>query len=203
MKVEHKLVCAKYLHIDEVEMIKHMGTNSIETIRLILRRFQVEDTYDMYRNWASDNEALKYIPWGPHKDIKVTYRRILSWVESYRYSNVYVWAIYLKANKEVIGSISMEIFNDKEESCEIGYCIGKAFWGREIVLEALRAVMHYFFYEVGYRKIIARHDVLNHASGRVMEKAGMEFERIIYKAGYRRDGSEYDVAIYVKDFEWD
>lgn len=179
-------------------MIRHIGTNSIETIRLILRRFRQEDTYDMYNNWASDEETLKYLPWGPHSDINETWRRILSLTSSYKNPNVYYWAIYLKSRNEVIGSISVELSNDKDESCEIGYCIGKNFWGREIVLEALRAVMHYLFYEVGYTKIIAKHDVLNHASGRVMQKAGMQYVRTIPRVGRRRDGSLYDVAVYEK-----
>jgi ribosomal-protein-alanine N-acetyltransferase len=179
-------------------MMNHIGTNSIETIRLILRRFRPEDAYDMYNNWASDKDTLKFVSWGPHTDINVTYRRILSLVESYKQPNIYYWAIYLKSDKQVIGSISVEISNDRDESCEIGYCIGRKYWGREIVLEALRAVMHYLFYEVGYRKIIAKYDVLNKASGRVMQKAGMEYERTLYNLGHRRDGSIYDADVYVK-----
>lgn len=179
-------------------MIKNIGTNSIETIRLILRRFRPEDTFDMYKNWASDKETLKYLPWGPHSDVNVTYRRILSWVENYKHPSVYNWAIYLKCEGQVIGSISVEIINDKEKSCEIGYCIGKDYWGREIVPEALRAVMHYLTSEVGYKKIMAKHDVLNAASGRVMQKAGMKYEKTINDVGRRRDGSLYDVAMYVK-----
>ena len=53
-------------------MIKHIGTNSIETIRLILRRFQVEDTYDMYKNWASDIETLRVSSMGTSQGCKVT-----------------------------------------------------------------------------------------------------------------------------------
>lgn len=181
-------------------MIKHIGTNSIETMRLILRRFKLEDTFDMYKNWASDKETLRYLPWGPHSDINVTHRRILSWVENYKQANVYNWAIYLKSDKEVIGSISVEMSNDKDMSCEIGYCIGKSFWGREIVPEALRAVMHYLSSEVGYKMIIAKHDTLNTASGRVMQKAGMQYEKTIHDVGRRRDGSLYDVAMYVKHY---
>jgi ribosomal-protein-alanine N-acetyltransferase len=179
-------------------MIKHIGTNSIETIRLILRRFRPEDTFDMYKNWASDMETLKYLSWGPHSDVNVTHRRILSWVENYKNPNVYNWAIYLKSDNQVIGSISVEMSNDKDKSCEVGYCIGKSFWGREIVAEALRAVMHYLFFEVGYKKIIAKHDVKNIASGRVMQKVGMHYEKTIRNVGRRRDGSLYDVAMYVK-----
>lgn len=182
-------------------MIKHIGTNYIETIRLILRRFKLEDTFDMYKNWASDIETLKYLPWGPHSDVNVTHRRILSWVENYKQPSVYNWAIYLKSDKEVIGSISVEMSNDKDKSCEIGYCIGKGYWGREFVPEALRALMHYLSCEVGYKKIIAKHDTLNIASGRVMQKAGMQYEKTIRDVGRRRDGSLYDVAVYAKHFE--
>lgn len=184
-----------------MKMIKHIGTNSIETTRLLLRRFELLDTFDMYRNWAGDRETLKYLPWGPHSDVNVTYRRILSWVEKYKQPNMYNWAIFLKSDKQVIGSISVEISNDKEKSCEIGYCIGKNYWGREIVAEALRAVMHYMFYEVGYSMIFAKHDVLNVASGRVMQKVGMQFVKTIHNVGRRRDGSMYDVDMYVKYYE--
>lgn len=178
-------------------MIKHIGTNTIETMRLILRNFIPEDTFDMYRNWASDMETLRYLPWGPHSDVNVTHRRILSWVENYKQPNVYNWAIYLKSNRQVIGSISVEMSNEKERSCEVGYCIGKSLWGREIVPEALRAVIHYLFFEVGYRTIFAKYDVQNTASGRVMQKVGMHYERTMYGVGRRRDGSLYDVDMYV------
>ena len=178
--------------------MKHIGTNSIETMRLILRKFRPEDTFDMYKNWASDIETLRYLPWGPHSDVNVTHRRILSWVDNYEQANVYNWAIYLKSDRQVIGSISVEMTNNKEKSCEVGYCIGKSYWGRELVLEALRAVMHYLFYEVGYRKIFAKHDTYNIASGRVMQKAGMHYEKTIVDAGRRRDGSLYNLNMYVK-----
>lgn len=152
----------------------------------------------MYHNWASDIDTLRYLPWGPHSDVNVTHRRILSWVENYNQPNVYNWAIYLKANRQVIGSISVEMSNDKEKSCEVGYCIGRSFWGRELVPEAFRAIMHYLFFEVGYRMIFAKYDVLNTASGRVMQKVGMYYKGTIKDAGRRRDGSIYDVVIYVK-----
>jgi len=58
--------------------------------------------------------------------------------------------------------------------------------------------MHYLFFEVGYRKIIAKHDILNTASGRVMQKVGMRYEKTLFNVGRRRDGSLYDVNLYVK-----
>lgn len=179
-------------------MILHKGTSSIETVRLILRKFELQDANDMFNNWSSDPEVLKYLPWGPHENVSVTERKVKSWVESYAYDNTYNWAIYLKGRNQVIGSISAEILNDPNNSCEVGYCIGKEFWGQGIMTETLRAIMHYLFYEIGYRKITARHDVLNIASGRVMQKVGMHFDKVLYHVSLRRDKSFCDVAVYVK-----
>lgn len=179
-------------------MIQHKGTNSIETIRLILRRFTVDDTKDMFYNWSSDPEVVKYLPWGPHEHIRITERRMKEWCNNYKYNNYYNWAIYLKSKNEVIGSISVEIKNDAAETCEVGYCIGKDYWSQGIMTEALRAVMHYLFYEIGYQKIMARHDILNIASGKVMQKSGMHFDKMLYHVSERRDGSLCDCALYVK-----
>jgi ribosomal-protein-alanine N-acetyltransferase len=178
--------------------IQHKGTKSIETIRLKLRRFDAQDSEDMFYNWAGDPEVCKYLSWGPHKDVDTCLKRVLNWVSNYNYEDSYVWAIELKSTKRVIGSISVEISDNITQSCEVGYCIGKPYWSRGIVTEALRAVMHYLFYEVGFQSIRAKHDTQNIASGKVMIKAGMHFTRIESRVGVRRDGSYYDCAVYTK-----
>jgi ribosomal-protein-alanine N-acetyltransferase len=152
----------------------------------------------MYHNWAGDPEVCKYLSWGPHKDAEVSRKRIINWINNYEYMNSYVWAIELKNKEMAIGSISVELSNDTALSCEVGYCIGRAYWGRGIMTEALIAIMHYLFYEVGYELIQAKHDVLNVASGKVMQKAGMQFSKTEYRVGVRRDGTYYDCAVYIK-----
>lgn len=179
--------------------IRHMGTQTIETIRLTLRRFQVEDYTDMFHNWAGDPEVCRFLSWGPHKDPDDSLKRIIAWVNNYKLNSTYVWGIELKGKAMVIGSISVEFSNQTSATCEIGYCIGRQYWNRGIMTEALRAVMHFLFYEVGYRTIIAKHDTMNMASGLVMQKAGMHLVKIEYRAGVRRDGSFYDCAVYAKN----
>lgn len=178
-------------------MLIHQGTNLIETIRLILRRFEPGDEYEMYKNWASDIEVCRYLFWGPHKDIEITRKRIMDIIDYYNHSNYYNWTLYLKSLGEIIGSISVEVLNDTNEACEVGYCLGRKYWNQGIMTEALRAVMHYLFYEVGYRRIIAKHDVNNPASGTVMRKAGMSFDKYIYHP--RGDGTTMQIAVYIKD----
>jgi [ribosomal protein S5]-alanine N-acetyltransferase len=180
-------------------MIHHLGTNSIETVRLKLRRFEEKDAKEMFMNWSGDPEVCRYLSWGPHKDVEVSRKRIREWIHNYMYKDIYVWGIELKATNQLIGSISVEFSDEMNQSCEVGYCIGKEHWGRGIMTEALIAVMHYLFYEVGFCNIRAKHDIANVASGKVMQKAGMHYTSMEYNAGIRRDGSYYDCVVYSKD----
>lgn len=181
--------------------INHKGTVTIETLRLILRRFDEQDAGDMFRNWAGDAEVCRFLSWGPHTSADASLKRIRYWCTRYQWNNSYVWALEAKGKGCVIGSISVEIADDIGEGCEVGYCLSKEYWNRGVMTEALQAVLHFLFYEVGYRRIQAKHDILNVASGRVMQKAGMQYEKTEYKAGIRKDGTYYDLDVYVKYIE--
>jgi len=85
----------------------------------------------------------------------------------------YHWAIVLKENKEVIGSISVSNVKKRKKYCEVGYTIAKKMWNLGIATEVLIRVLEYLTEEAGFETIRALHDVRNEASGRVMEKAGM------------------------------
>ena len=69
--------------------------------------------------------------------------------------------------------------------------------------EAVRAIMHYLFYDIGYVMIQAKHDIINLASGKVMQKAGMSYLKIEKNVGFRRDGTRYDVVVYQKYIDSD
>lgn len=108
--------------------MKHLGTKTIETDRLILRRFQMEDAEKMYQNWASDPEVTKFLTWPTHESVEVTKKVLESWISDYEKPDDYQWCMALKESGEPIGSISVVAQNEKAESAEIGYCIGKAYW---------------------------------------------------------------------------
>ena len=95
----------------------------------------------------------------------------------YARQNYYQWAIVLKENGECpIGSISAVGLNDDLSIVHIGYCLGQRWWHRGIMSEALKAVIDFFFYEVGANRIESRHDPRNPHSGMVMQKCGMKYE---------------------------
>ena len=168
--------------------MKAIGTQMLETERLILRRFVESDAEAMFQNWASSAENLIQVSWDPHPDVEVTRNSIRNWVASYTNPNYYKWAICLKENPEhVIGDISIVEMNDTDSCCEIGYVLGKNYWGRGMMTEALKAVLDFCFNQAGFQKVRARYASLNSASGRVMEKAGMSYLKTIANGVERKD----------------
>ncbi len=54
--------------------MNHKGTKTIETTRLILRKFTREDIGFVYQNWASEEAVTRYLTWPTHRDLSVTER---------------------------------------------------------------------------------------------------------------------------------
>jgi len=159
------------------------GTQRIETHRLILRPFTVEDAQDMYDNWASDPEVTKFLTWPTHTGVEVSRRVLADWIGRYGDGCFFNWAIEWKETGQVIGNIAVVKLDEGKEAADMGYCLSRAFWGRGIMPEALRAVMDFLFDTVGLNRVAACHDVKNPKSGRVMAKAGMKQEGVLRGGG--------------------
>ena len=177
-------------------MMEHIGTKVLETRRLILRPFTMADAEPMFRNWANDPEVTKYLTWPCHGTQAVTERVLKDWVAGYERLDQYKWAIVPKAgNGEPVGSIDAVRVDDNVEGAEIGYCMGKAWWGAGLMTEALRAVTAYLIGAVGMNRVSARHDPRNPGSGRVMQKAGMTYEGTLRQVDRNNQGI-CDAAYY-------
>lgn len=168
--------------------MNHLGTKRMETERLILRPFAMSDADAMFRNWASDPEATKYLTWPAHQSSGVTSRILSDWTSHYEEPDYYQWAIVPKNLGQPIGSISVVSRNDEAQSVHIGYCIGKNWWHRGYTSEALEALIGFFFREVGVNRIDSRHDPRNPYSGAVMEKCGLRREGILRQADRNNQG---------------
>ena len=183
--------------------MRHSGTIRLETPRLILRRFVVEDAGMMYDRWASDPEVTRYAVWDPHSSPALTARLLKNWCASYESNSTYRWAIEL--NGTIIGNIDVVDINQTHEYAELGYCIGHRCWRQGIATEAVQTVVNYLFGEVGFHRIIISHAAKNPASGRIAQKCGFTYE------GTRREhfkkpstGEFHDVVDYaLLKSEWD
>ncbi len=159
------------------------GTQQLETHRLILRPFTMEDAQDMFDNWASDPEVTKFLTWPTHASVEVSRKVLTDWISRYEDNGFMNWAIEWKESGRVIGNIAVVKLNEGTEAADMGYCLSRAYWGRGIMPEALRAVMDFLFDTVGLNRVAACHDVKNPKSGRVMAKAGMKQEGILRGGG--------------------
>ena len=183
-------------------MLIHKGTQRIETPRLILRRAVQEDAQDMFHNWASDPDVTKFLTWPPHESVEATQNILARWQAAYEQDNYYLWMIVPKELGQPIGSISVVRQNDAVAEAEIGYCIGRPWWHRGFMTEALTAVTDYLFTEVGMNRVAARHDPNNPHSGGVMRKCGMKYEGT-HRACDRNNQGICDAAQYaILRSEW-
>ena len=168
--------------------MKHLGTKYIETKRLILRRFTLEDAGAMFRNWASDEEVTRFLTWPPHSSEEVSRTILEEWIASYQNDRFYQWAIVPKENGEPVGSISVVGMNENVDMVHIGYCIGRPWWHQGITSEALKAIIDFFFEQVGANRVESRHDPNNPHSGMVMQKCGMKYEGTLRSADRSNQG---------------
>ncbi len=176
--------------------MKHQGTKILESARLLLRPFQLEDAPAMYANWASDAEVTKYLTWQAHKSIEDSRTILSDWVPRYSRPDYYLWAIGLKEHGGMpVGSIAAVKQDDAVQMVHIGYCIGKKWWRQGITSEALARLIAYFFEEVGMNRIESRHDPRNPNSGKVMQKCKLRYEGTQRQADWNNQGI-CDAAYY-------
>lgn len=182
-------------------MLTHIGTQTIKTERLILRRFTHEDARAMFDTWANDERVTKFLTWEPHGTLEVTQNIVDSWIKEYEKDDYYHWAIELEG--KIIGSISVVRYDENSEFAEIGYCSGFDFWGNGYMTEAAGAVIDFLFKEVNVNRVTIEHATKNPGSGKVAQKCGLTLEgvkREYFKSSW---GEFLDIAVYsILKREW-
>ena len=127
------------------------GKNMIETERLILRNYTMND-FDALYGIVSDPKTMQHYP-APFDEEKT--RGWIKWnLENYEKYGFGLWAVVLKETGEFIGDCGITIQNiDGELLPEIGYHIHKKYWRRGFAKEAARAVRDWVFTNTDYNEI--------------------------------------------------
>lgn len=174
--------------------LQHRGTPSLQSERLVLRPYRIEDAQAVYDSWTHDPRVTRFVSWSTHENPEATSLYLQSVIKNYQFPSYTHWLITLR--DQPIGDISASLHKDEHLCAEIGYCLSYDHWGQGYMTEALEAVLQYLFEKVGYHRIRIRHDILNPASGRVMQKAGLQFEGTSLQALKKNDGTFADVCTY-------
>jgi RimJ/RimL family protein N-acetyltransferase len=97
---------------------------------------------------------------------------------------------------EAAGVVSLMLGQDIERrSAEIGYWLGRAFWGRGVITQAVRATTQYAFSSLGLHRVFAVPFTHNRASLRVLEKCGYAHEGVMRRSAIK-DGRVLDQHLY-------
>ena len=152
-----------------------MKLPTLTTLRLILRPFELSDAPEVQRlagDWAIADTTLNI----PHPYLDgMAETWINTHAEATRKAHSITLAITRQSDSALLGAISLMSIS-KRHQAELGYWIGKPYWGQGICTEAAQAVLAYAFNELALIRVYARHLARNPASGRVMQKLNMQYE---------------------------
>ena len=148
-----------------------MNTPTLETNRLVLRRFTPQDLEALYQIYR-DREVNRFLPWFPLENLQqaqVFYAQ--RYAAKYAQPQGYAYAICKKEYNFPIGYIKV----DMDEAHDLGYGLRKEFWHQGIVTEAAQAVITQVKRD-GLPYLTATHDRDNPRSGGVMKQVGMKYQ---------------------------
>ncbi|MFJ7887367.1 GNAT family N-acetyltransferase [Lysinibacillus xylanilyticus] len=171
--------------------MKNHNTPTLETERLVLRKFTENDIEALFAIYK-DEEVNTYLPWSPLKSLEEAENFFKDkYIEAYKQSKGYKYAICLKEDNIPIGYVNVSI----EENHDLGYGLRKEFWHKGIVTEASRAVVEQLKKD-GFLYITATHDIENPRSGGVMKQLGME-----YKYSFEEQWQPKDILVTFRMYQ--
>ncbi len=157
-------------------MLTHIGTHTIETERLILRRFEYSDNETILKNWIADEKIQSLYSEPVYTTTEEVKELLDKYICSYKKDDYYRWAIIEKDTEECIGQIAYFLVDSKNRFAEIEYCIGADFQCKGYATEATKAVIAYGFDKINLHKVQICTKTINAPSKRVIEKCGFTYE---------------------------
>lgn len=146
----------------------------LQTERLLLRPWRESDAESLYE-YAKDPAVGPIAGWSPHRSMAESLhiiQNVLNGAECY--------AICERQNGRAIGCIELQMkghtdMTDRDDECELGYWLGKPFWGRGYMPEAGSELLRHAFEEIGMAKVWCGYFDGNAKSKRVQEKLGFVY----------------------------
>ena len=169
-------------------------TETIQTSRLIIRRLTSADAPSFFAVF-SNAEVMRY--WGSPAltDAVQAEQKIASILAHYEAGDLYQFAIVRKSDGQMIGTCTLHQIHVQNRRAEVGYVLGRPYWGNGFMNEAVRALIDYAFDKMKLHRLEADIDPRNEASAKSLERLGFQRE------GYLRErwivGEEVsDSALY-------
>lgn len=171
-------------------------TPDLETERLMLRKIQSEDVVPVFECWMQDKDVSRYMWWKASDDIDEAKAFVLFELGNLDNDMWNRWIIVVKDTKEIIGTCLI-FWNEEDRHFDISYNLGKKYWGRGYITEAMERVLRYGSEVLGIKEVVTLCARENKASARVLEKLGFQYEK---DAPYECSGG--DIKTVGKLYRW-
>lgn len=155
-----------------------MRTPVLKTERLLLRPFTTEDAEEVFACWESDPDVAKYMFWCSHNDVEESKNWVREEQGKIDDENWYRFALVIRDTGALIGT-GLIYFEEEVNCWEIAYNLGKKYWGKGYVTEAMQEILSFAQKELGIKEIVGRYAKENPASGNVLRKLGFQYEKDI------------------------
>jgi RimJ/RimL family protein N-acetyltransferase len=182
---------------------------NIEGNRIALRELRIGDIFDVFVNIRDKEIGKLMLP--PHQSyLRNSYGRFIYRLLGHIYKVVllirnqllkpeekkdYKFAIVLKKTERVIGVVNLSMRSQQIRATELGFWIGRKFWGMGLGTEAVKLVLKLGFLEMNLSEIYALTLFKNLKSRRVLEKCGLRLRDKITVVG-QKDNNDHNVAKY-------
>jgi ribosomal-protein-alanine N-acetyltransferase len=167
---------------------------TINTARLSLRWISAKDVDDFYGIY-SNPEVMRYWSTPPLPDRSAASKLISEIHEGFERRELLKWGIALRSEDTLIGSVTLFHLDFTHRRAEIGYALGRPYWGKGYMQETLRAVISYAFEVLNLHRIEADVDPRNAASIRTVERLGFQREGYL-RERWQVNGEIQDALFY-------
>jgi ribosomal-protein-alanine N-acetyltransferase len=159
---------------------------------------RVSDGDALHAVWG-DAEAMRYWDWPPMKSVEVTRNVIKRQCEEASLGDAIYWSMVLDGRRTPIGACDLSDIDTHHRRAEVGYLLGREFWGQGYALEAMRVVVAYATNALKLERLTARTHTGNKRSTALLERLGFKLEgrlrAYVWREGTRRDCDLYGLLL--------
>jgi ribosomal-protein-alanine N-acetyltransferase len=166
----------------------------LQTSRLTLRPLLAEDAADLHAI-MSDAEVMAFWDIGEIEDQGLTSTILEGQLAQMEAKTAFFWAMTRGEDGAFVGCCDLSEIDRRHHRAEVGFIVGRQFWGDGYTLEAMQAVLSHAAQTLRLRRLTARTHLGNARSVRLLERLGFEEEGLL--RGYvDRDGERRDCQLF-------
>jgi ribosomal-protein-alanine N-acetyltransferase len=144
--------------------------------RLSFGKIRLADAEAIYHVYARYEQAARFLTWRVHRDLEETRRFVALMQQRWRAGSEYTWVVRERRSNTIVGAISAR---KARHGFAIGYVLGPDYWGKGLMLEAVKTVLIWAFKQKLVKRVSAVCDIQNVASAKLLRRAGFQRQRLL------------------------